>query len=149
MLSFTRLLRTLCVPTLILTVSVFGCGTDQTTAGDPSTEGVDAETAESVESADTQASEGAEPEEVDEPRAARREASTTVTTALAMRRDLVLPVKAEGRIRARHTSEIKFERAGRIDRIHVREGQRVHRGQVLVRLDDRELRWSLGEAMSR
>jgi RND family efflux transporter MFP subunit len=66
-----------------------------------------------------------------------------------MQRELVLPVKAEGRIRARHKSEINFERAGRIDRIFVREGQRVHKGQVLVRLDDRELRLALEEATSR
>ena len=85
----------------------------------------------------------------DEPEKPRRESSTTVTTALVARRDLVLPVTAEGSVRARHTSEIKFERAGRIDRILVREGQRVRRGQVLVRLDDRELRLSLEEAMSR
>lgn len=135
MSSFSRLLRILCAPVLLLVLSVIGCGTDATTAEDPTAEGTSTETAGSTESA--------------EPKTSRRETSTTVSTALVMRRDLVLPVKAEGRIRARHTSEIKFERAGRIDRISVQEGQRVHRGQILVELDDRELRLSLEEAMSR
>ena len=79
----------------------------------------------------------------------RRESSTTVTTAPVVRRALVLPVTAEGSIRARHTSELKFERAGRITEVHVREGQRVRRGQLLVKLDDRELGLSLEEATSR
>lgn len=66
-----------------------------------------------------------------------------------VRRDLVLPVKAEGSVRARHTSQIKFERAGRVDRVYVQEGQRVRSGQLLVKLDDRELQLSLEEATSR
>ena len=143
MSSFGNSLRTLWVLLLLPAVSVVGCGTDEPTAEDPAAAEAGAQTAE------TEESEAAETVEGDEPKASRRETSTTVTTALVMRRDLVLPVKAEGRIRARHTSDVKFERTGRIDRIYVREGQRVHARQVLVRLDDRELRLSLEEAMSR
>lgn len=143
MSSFGSFLRTLCVPLLFLAVSTVGCGTDEPTADDPAAEEPGGETAE------TQASEAVETTEDAESTESRRETSTTVTTALVTRRDLVLPVKAEGRIRARHTSEIKFERAGRIDQIYTQEGQRVRKGQVLVKLDDRELRLALEEATSR
>jgi membrane fusion protein (multidrug efflux system) len=134
---------------LVVFLSATGCGTDGPSSEAPVAEDEAAPAAGSAESAESTASEGVEGEEGVEAEASRRETSTTVSTALVMRRDLVLPVKAEGRVRARHTSDVKFERAGRIDRIYVREGQRVSKGQVLVRLDDRELRLSLEEAMSR
>ena len=118
-----RYRRSFCIPFFILTLSLIGCGADQPAAEDP----VAAESGEENEGSDTPAT-----EEEEEPKAPRRESSTTVSTALVERRDLVLPVKAEGRIRARHTSEINFERAGRIDRIYVQEGQHVGRGQVLL-----------------
>jgi len=143
MTSFGRFLRTLCVPAIILALAVIGCGTDESPAEDPVAKEAGTETAE------TDQPEAAESEDGDEPKKPRRETSTTVSTALVVRRDLVLPVKAEGKIRARHSSDVKFERAGRIDRIYVQEGQRVRKGQVLVKLDDRELRLSLEEATSR
>ena len=133
--------RTLTVLLLLFAVSMAGCGTGEPTGEETTTGEPGAESAETGEAEPGAAAEGDE--------APRRERAATVTTALVMRRDLVLPVKAEGRIRARHTSEIKFERAGRIDRVYVQEGQRVRKGQVLVRLDDRELRLSLEEATSR
>lgn len=143
MLNFGRPLRNLCVPALFLFVFLVGCGKDEPVAEDPASEEAAAETTEA------EGSDATESEEGEEAKAPRRETSTTVTTALVTRRDLVLPIKAEGKIRARHTSAIKFERVGRIDRIHVQEGQRVRKGQVLVRLDDRELRLALEEATSR
>ncbi len=144
MSSLGRSLRTLCVPLAVfLTVSVSGCGADEPAAEDPAAAEAGAEGAGDGEA------QAEEAEEAEEGRAGRRESTTTVNAALVVRRDLVLPVKAEGRVRARHTSDIKFERAGRIDRVYVQEGQRVRKGQVLVRLDDRELRLSLEEATSR
>jgi RND family efflux transporter MFP subunit len=140
MSRIASVLSTLCVLSLFFVVSLVGCGTDEPVAEEPTTEEAGSETGEP---------EAAGSEEGDEPKKPRREASTTVSTALVVRRDLVLPVKAEGKIRARHTSEIRFERAGRINQIYVQEGQRVRKGQVLVKLDDRELRLSLEEATSR
>jgi RND family efflux transporter MFP subunit len=134
--------RKLCVLLLLVAVAAVGCGTTEPVV-DAAAEEAGGETSETGEA------EPAESEEGDEPKAPRRERSTTVTTALVMRRDLVLPVKAEGSVRARHTSEVRFERAGRIDRVYVQEGQRVRKGQTLVTLDDRELRLSLEEATSR
>ncbi len=87
--------------------------------------------------------------EAEKPKPPRKERATTVRAARVVRRDLVLPVHAEGSVRARHTSEIKFELAGRVTRIRVREGQRVAKGQKLLSLDDRELRLAHEEATSR
>jgi RND family efflux transporter MFP subunit len=142
MRSFGRSAGALCVA-LLFAVPLIGCGADERGAEETATEEA------GVESADAEQAEAPAVEEADETEAHRRERSTTVSTAVVARRDLVLPIMAEGRVRARHTSVIKFERAGRIDRVHVREGQRVHKGQLLVRLDDRELRLSLEEATSR
>jgi len=146
MSSFGTDLRTLFVLVLALAISVAGCGTGERSTEAPTAEEVGTTTGDTPEA---EKPEAAEANEDDEPKTPRRETSTSVSTALVMRRDLVLPVKAEGSIRARHASDIKFERAGRINHVYVQEGQRVRRGQVLVRLDDRELRLSLEEAMSR
>lgn len=124
----------LSVALLLLAPLLGGCGAD----------GVPAAEATTVEAAPAETETAAK--ETDEP---RKERSTTVSTARVVRRDLVLPVLAEGSVRARHTSEIKFERAGRIVKVWVREGQRVRKGQKLVSLDDRELRLAHEEAMTR
>jgi RND family efflux transporter MFP subunit len=105
------------------------------------------QTESDAEGAESEA--GGESEAENEASGPRRETSTTVTTAPVVRAALVLPVKAEGSIRARHVSELKFERAGRITRVLVREGHRVRQGQLLVKLDERELRLALEEATSR
>jgi RND family efflux transporter MFP subunit len=88
----------------------------------------------------------AEDDEDDKP---ARERSTSVTVAEVMRRDLVVPVNAEGSIRARHVADVTFETTGRIEKVWVTEGQRVRKGQTLVSLDDRELQLALEEATSR
>jgi RND family efflux transporter MFP subunit len=79
----------------------------------------------------------------------RRERATSVTGCTARIGDLVIPVLAEGTIRARRSSEIRFEVAGRLDRVHVSEGQRVRRGDPLATLDNREYKVALEEASAR
>ncbi len=134
---------------LLLSLPLSGCGAeDPPTDGEPAAAEAGAEAGEGTEEAAADEEAAEEGEEEGEGRR-RRESTTTVRTAPVVRRDLVLPVKAEGRVRARHASDIKFERVGRVDRIYVSEGQRVRRGQVLARLDDRELRLALEEANSR
>ena len=81
---------------------------------------------------------GGKPNADDSNRPERRERAVAVTTTLAQRTSLVVPVIAEGVVRARHTAEIKFELAGRLMEVHVQEGQRVRKGQRLATLDDRE-----------
>ena len=98
-------------------------------------EGAEGETTE-AESADGAAAEDGAEDEEEKPK--RRERSVSVTATLARRTSLVVPVIAEGVVRARHSAEIKFELAGRIANVHVQEGQQVRRGQALATLDDRE-----------
>ncbi len=79
----------------------------------------------------------------------KKERSTSISAAPVTQGVLVIPVVAEGSIRARHTTEIKFEVSGKIERVWVREGQRVRKGQKLVTLDNREYLLALEEARSR
>jgi len=78
-----------------------------------------------------------------------KEKVTSVDATAAVRADLVVPVVAEGRIRARQETEIRAEIGGRLDRIYAAEGQPVKRGQILARLDGREYQVAIDEARSR
>lgn len=119
----------------------------------PAAEDGDAD-AGAEESTDADAASDAEPgadgedgeEEENKP---RRERATTVVAAAVQRGELVLPIVAEGTIRARNEAEVKFEIGGRIARILVDEGQRVRRGQRLAILDDREYQVAKEEAHTR
>ncbi|MFQ5511876.1 MAG: efflux RND transporter periplasmic adaptor subunit [Candidatus Krumholzibacteriia bacterium] len=79
----------------------------------------------------------------------RRERTTSVRVARAFRGDLVVPVIAEGTIRARHSTELRTEIAGRLVRIVAGEGQFVRRGALIARLDDREYAVAEEEARSK
>jgi len=79
----------------------------------------------------------------------RTEKPVSVKVCKAFRGDLVVPVVAEGAIRARRTADLRFELAGTIRRIAVREGQWVKKGQLLAQLDDREYKIRIEEAHSR
>jgi membrane fusion protein (multidrug efflux system) len=78
-----------------------------------------------------------------------REKTTSVDAAAVVRGDLVLPIVAEGRIRARRSGEIRAEIAGRLDHLHVEEGQTIRKGQILATLDGREYEVAIDEARSR
>lgn len=78
-----------------------------------------------------------------------REKLTAVDATTAVRADLVVPVVAEGRIRARREAEIRAEIGGILERVQVAEGQSVSRGQLLARLDGREYQVAIAEARSR
>jgi RND family efflux transporter MFP subunit len=119
-----------------------GCGDGQGSSGEDGDAAADSLAVESSEDA----ADGADEAE-DEERASRsRERALSVTASAVVRAELVVPVIAEGTIRARRQAEIRFELTGRIERVRVQEGQRVRRGQVLASLDDREYRVALEEA---
>jgi RND family efflux transporter MFP subunit len=82
----------------------------------------------------------------DEP---EREKTTTVDAAKVVKGNLVIPVVAEGAIRARHTAEILTKIEGVIRTIPVEEGQTVGKGQIIAKLDDREYQVALDEARSK
>ncbi len=79
----------------------------------------------------------------------RTEKAVSVNVCDAFRGELVVPVVAEGTIRARHTAELRFEISGKIRRILVEEGQQVRKGQLLAELDGREYSIRIEEAHSR
>jgi RND family efflux transporter MFP subunit len=79
----------------------------------------------------------------------KKESSTSIQAAAVARGELVIPIIAEGTIRARHATDIKFEIDGSVEQISVKEGQRVRKGQKLATLDDREYHLALEEAHSR
>lgn len=116
---------------LLLALGTAGCGASPEDADGEATTEADAEGGE---------------EEDGEEGSQRRERAVNVTASPAERVELVVPVIAEGAVRARHSAEIKFELAGRITRVTVEEGQRVRRGQRLATLDDREYQVALEEA---
>jgi HlyD family secretion protein len=64
-------------------------------------------------------------------------------------RRLVETVKAPGKIEPHTKVEISAEVSARIEALPFREGQQVHRGDVVVRLDDRDLRAGLAAAEAR
>ena len=61
------------------------------------------------------------------------------------------PVAAEGRVVAYPGAEVKvgFERAGRLVRVAVQEGQAVKKGELLAEFESDELRASLAESRAR
>jgi membrane fusion protein, multidrug efflux system len=123
---------------LVAGTSLSACGTGDGEAGGDADS--TATTTEGGEGADEAATEESKPQ--------RAERAVTVTASTVESGDLVVPVNAEGRIRARRNTELQFELAGRIARIRVEEGQRVRRGQILASLDNREYEVALEEAHS-
>ncbi|MBD3162645.1 MAG: efflux RND transporter periplasmic adaptor subunit [Candidatus Eisenbacteria bacterium] len=122
-------------------VSVSGCGSGGQ-AGDE--DAADSATVASGE----ESPEGEAEEEAGEKKK-EREKTTSVHAVRVARADLVVPIVAEGKIRARSSAEIRAEIGGRIDQVAVEEGSRVARGQLLVRLDGREYEVAIAEARSR
>ena len=74
--------------------------------------------------------------------------TSSVTVAETIRGDLVLPILAEGTVRARSQTEIRPEVAGTVASVAVKEGDRVKRGQLLVRLDPRDYKVAYEESRS-
>lgn len=133
---------------VLLTVAVSGCGrdgsgtggsADSTGVGDPGAGDARAATADTTAAGEAS---GVGTRET-------REKVTAVDATAAVRADLVVPVIAEGRIRARREAEVRAEIGGRLERVHVAEGQSVSRGQLLARLDGREYEVAIAEARSR
>jgi len=139
------------VASLLLALALFaaGCGGGGEAAGDDSTavdlaatRSLEAE-AEDVGQGDHQQPEGEDEEET------KREKTTTVNAAAAFRGDLVIPVIAEGMLRARHSAEIKAEIAGRVTAVSVEEGQMLRRGALIASIDAREYQAAVEEARAR
>jgi RND family efflux transporter MFP subunit len=133
---------------LLVAVLIFGtaaCGGDSSDdEGSDDAAGDAAETAEKEGEAEEE-----KKKEEKKPAKPRKETPASVYASAVTHGDLVIPIIAEGSIRARHATDVKFEIAGRVERILVKEGQRVRKGQKLATLDDREYLLALEEAKSR
>lgn len=126
-----------------------GCGGDSESA-EGEGEGDDEKKAETAKAeAGAEDAEKAAEDKPKKKKKKKKERATSIVATPVTRSDLVIPVIAEGTIRARHTTEVKFEISGRVDRVWVKEGQTVRKGQKLVSLDDREYVLALEEARSR
>ncbi len=79
-------------------------------------------------------------------RAMRMKAPAVVTLASAQVRDLASTFEATGSVEAPLSVKIAPKITGRIDYLEVREGDRVHKGQVLVRIDDSQVEASVQQA---
>lgn len=80
----------------------------------------------------------------DEPGSAQRAAPTVIVEATSVaQQQMIDAVRGVGSLRASSEVEISPEVAGRITALEFREGGRVERGQVLVRLRDSRLREQL------
>lgn len=72
-----------------------------------------------------------------------------VTAAPARRGDMVLRISATGLTRPRREIIVTAKVGGEIVELPATEGKSVQRGQLLLRLDDREYQLALAEAMDR
>ena len=135
-----RLLRTLALGAAVAGLTLTGaCGGDSAAGG-----GADSTAVAGSSSASSQKQGNAAKKS--KKKKPRKEKAVSVEASTVVRGDLVVPVVAEGSIRARHSAAVRTEIAGRLDRVSVEEGQTVRRGAVLARLDDREYRVALTEA---
>lgn len=135
----------LLVALLVLGLGSLGCG--------GGSEGEGAAESDSTAAAATNDDEAAQAENEEEANSEdsppKRERSTTVNAARVTRGELVVPVIAEGAIRARRITEVRSEIGGRIEKLRIEEGQSVRKGQTLAVLDGREYRIAIEEARSR
>jgi RND family efflux transporter MFP subunit len=141
---------------LALTVAACGGGA---TSEDSAGGNAQAQTAEAGEngkgskestSEDAGAGKGdAEKDENDSGKKKRRERTTSINAARAVRTDLVIPIVAEGKVRARHSAEIRTETEGKLLVIHAGEGEMVRKGQLIAKLDGREREVAAEEARAK
>ena len=80
---------------------------------------------------------------------APRPQGTKVRSELVKTAKLIETVKAPGKIEPRTKVEVSAEIASRIESLPFREGDEVHKGDMIVKLDDREFKASLASAKAR
>ena len=72
-----------------------------------------------------------------EAKGASRPASTVVVTALAESRDVPVRIKANGTVTALQTVDLRSQITSTVKDLHIREGQNVRAGELLITLDAR------------
>jgi HlyD family secretion protein len=101
---------------------------------------------ESAEAGDSTVGAAADGESEGADAPAARAVSLPVAVSEVKEGDLVLSITTTGQVRADGEATLKAEVSGTIDRVLVRPGDRVRRGQPLVRLDPRPFDLNVQEA---
>jgi RND family efflux transporter MFP subunit len=109
-----------------------GCGGGDSETGDSS---------DSTAVAEADTSESSEPE--------RKEKTITVDAAEVRQGELVIPIYADGAIRTPRSVEVRTKVAGEVMDVHVKDGDRVRRGQLLAKIDERPYILDLEESRYR
>ncbi len=78
----------------------------------------------------------------------RRPKEPTYTTAIVKKMDLIAKTLVTGRVTPAQALDLAFEKVGRVDQVIVEVGSHVKSGDVLVRLDTRELEAQLAQAQA-
>jgi RND family efflux transporter MFP subunit len=109
-----------------------GCGGGDSEAGDSS---------DSTAVAEADTSESSEPE--------RKEKTITVDAAEVRQGELVIPIYADGAIRTPQSVDVRTKVAGEVVEVYVKDGDRVRRGQLLAKIDQRPYVLDLEESRYR
>lgn len=125
-----------------LILAVGACGGDSSSGG-KEVQGDSASVEE--ENGDADSEDAGQSGDEEQPKK-RRERTTSIQAAQVIESDLVVPIIAEGTVRARHTTEIQSELSGRLTSIQAQDGQRLRRGQLIAKLDSREYEVAAEEA---
>ena len=80
---------------------------------------------------------------------AKKEKAISVNVAAVRRGDLVMPVRADGAIRTPRSVEIRTKIGGEVLEVLVVDGDRVRKGQLLARIDQRPYAIALEESRYR
>jgi RND family efflux transporter MFP subunit len=83
-----------------------------------------------------------------ESKAASRPSTTLVVTTRAEQRDVPVRVRANGTVTALQSVDFRPQITSTVARVHIREGQTVKAGDVLVTLDSRESQANLQKALA-
>lgn len=78
----------------------------------------------------------------------RRNAGVEVKLEPVQKRDLVAVVSASGWIRPHKKVDVQADIMGRIVQLHVREGDEVHKGQILLRIDPTQYQAAVARAQA-
>lgn len=82
-------------------------------------------------------------------KAKREEKAISVDVAEVRRGELVIPIFADGVIRTPRFVEVRSKLGGELEGVYVRDGDRVRKGQLLARIDQRQYRLDLEESRYR
>jgi len=73
--------------------------------------------------------------------------NTSITTAKAKQGTFTQTITSSGKTKAETSADLRFQTSGKLSYVGVKEGDAVSRGQVIAKLDDREVQKRLKDAL--